>query len=336
LVLLVPKIRSGVCVVIRRGLRVTLATLAPLLLLLLLALLALRLLLPQWEGLAAVVEQRVGTMINREVQLGSLRFGWSGWAPELVANEVRISQPGAGPLAARELGVSLAPLRSLRARSPVLGHARLTGIHLDVERDTEGVWNVHGWRFGGAGSLALDWRRHFAGMERLQIEEATLDWVDGMTGIETGLRVDSLGLRSDRSGLALVGRGSFLPEAGGPVYVGITVPPAGPDRIEFFLDAQGVQLPYWSQLGGWLQGGLHGTSSVRLWATLENGRSGNCRENTTAACSWFAMDAGVSSRWVIASSGRATGRRPYRIGLRPPRARGMRAWNTVCRMPVRG
>jgi uncharacterized protein (TIGR02099 family) len=272
MVLLGPKIRSGIGVVIRRGLRVTLATLAPLLLLLLLALLALRLLLPQWEGLAAVVEQRVGTMINREVQLGSLRFGWSGWAPELVANEVRISQPGAGPLAARELGVSLAPLRSLRARSPVLGHARLTGIHLDVERDTEGVWNVHGWRFGGAGSLALDWRRHFAGMERLQIEEATLDWVDGMTGIETGLRVDSLGLRSDRSGLALVGRGSFLPEAGGPVYVGITVPPAGPDRIEFFLDAQGVQLPYWSQLGGWLQAGLHGTASVRLWATLENGR----------------------------------------------------------------
>ncbi|TVP82004.1 MAG: TIGR02099 family protein [Thioalkalivibrio sp.] len=256
----------------RRSLRITLATLAPLLLFLLLALLALRLLLPQWDGLAAVVEQRVGTMIDREVQLGSLHFGWSGWAPELVANEVRISQPDAGPLAARELGVSLAPLRSLRARSPVLGHARLTGIHLDVQRDTEGVWDVHGWRFGGAGSLALDWRRHFAGMERLQIEEATLHWADGMTGIETGLRVDSLGLRSDRSGLALVGRGRFLPEAGGPVYVGITVPPAGPDRIEFFLDAQGVQLPYWSQLGGWLQGGLHGTASVRLWATLENGR----------------------------------------------------------------
>jgi uncharacterized protein (TIGR02099 family) len=257
---------------IRRTLRITMATLAPLLLLLLLALLALRLLLPQWDGLAAVVEQRVGTMIDREVQLGTLRFGWSGWAPELVANEVRISQPGAGPLVARELGVSLAPLRSIRARSPVLGHARLTGIHLDVERDTDGVWNVHGWRVGGAGSLALDWRRHFTGMERLQIEQATLNWTDAMTGIQTGLRVDSLGLRSDRSGLALVGRGSFLPEAGGPVYVGITVPPAGPDRIEFFLDAQGVQLPYWSQLGGWLLGGLHGTASVRLWATLENGR----------------------------------------------------------------
>jgi uncharacterized protein (TIGR02099 family) len=257
---------------IRRTLHVTVAALAPLLLLLLLTLLALRLLLPQWDGLAAAVEHQVGTMIDREVQLGSLHFGWSGWAPELVANEVRISQPGAGPLAARELGVSLAPLRSLRARSPVLGHARLTGIHLNVERDTEGVWDVHGWRFGGAGSLALDWRRHFAGMERLQIEEATLDWTDAMTGIQTGLRVDSLGLRSDRSGLALVGRGSFLPEAGGPVYVGITVPPAGPDRIEFFLDAQGVQLPYWSQLGGWLQAGLHGTASVRLWATLENGR----------------------------------------------------------------
>ncbi len=257
---------------IRRSLRITLATVGPLLLLLVLALLALRLLLPQWDGLAAVVEQRVGAMIDREVTLGSLRFGWSGWVPELVASEVRISQPGKGPLVARELGVSLAPLRSLRARSPVLGQARLSGIQLQVERDTDGVWDVHGWRFGGAGSLAIDWRRYFAGMERLQIEDATLQWADSMTGIETGLRVDSLGLRSDRSGLALVGRGSFLPEAGGAVYVGITVPPAGPDRIEFYLDAQDVQLPYWSQLGGWLQGGMLGTAAVRLWASLENGR----------------------------------------------------------------
>ncbi|MCA1789359.1 MAG: TIGR02099 family protein, partial [Thioalkalivibrio sp.] len=293
-------------------------------------LLALRLLLPQWDGLAAVVEQRVGTMIDREVQLGSLRFGWSGWAPELVANEVRISQPGAGPLAARELGVSLAPLRSLRARRPVLGHARLTGIHLDVERDAEGVWDVHGWRFGGDGSLALDWRRHFAGMERLQIEDATLDWADGMTGIETGLRVDSLGLRSDRSGLALVGRGRFIPEAGGPVHVGIKVPPAGPDRIEFFLDAEGVQLPYWSQLGGWLQGGLHGTASVRLWATLENGRvrqlqgehdsrllvvrDGRWREQPVGhRFEWLRDGTTAVSHWAETTPGAGNARLEYRV-----------------------
>ncbi len=315
---------------IRRSLRITQATLAPLLLFLLLALLALRLLLPQWDGLAAVVEQRVGTMIDREVHLGSLHFGWSGWVPELVANEVRISQPGAGPLEARELGVSLAPLRSLRARSPVLGHARLTGIHLNVERDLDGGWKVHGWRFGGTGSLALDWRRHFAGMERLQIEEATLDWVDRLTGIETGLRVDSLGLRSDRSGLALVGRGSFLPEAGGPVYVGITVPPAGPDRIEFFLDAQGVQLPYWSQLGGWLQGGAHGTASVRLWATLEDGRvrqlqgehdsrllvvrDGRWREQPVGhRFRWRRDGSAVVSHWAETTPGAGNARLEYRM-----------------------
>ena len=315
---------------IRRSLRITVATLAPLLLLLVLALLTLRLLLPQWGGLATVVEQRVGTMIDREVQLGSLRFGWAGWAPELVANEVRISQPGSVPLEARELGVSLAPLRSLRTVSPVLGQARLTGIHLHVQRDTEGVWDVHGWRFGGGGSLALDWRRHFAGMERLQIEEATLDWADGMTGIETGLRVDSLALRSDRSGLALVGRGSFLPEAGGPVHVGITVPPAGPDRIEFFLDAQGVQLPYWSQLGGWLQGGLHGTASVQLWATLENGRvrqlqgehdsrllvvrDGRWREQQVGhRFQWLRDAKTVVSHWAETTPGAGNARLEYRM-----------------------
>jgi uncharacterized protein YhdP len=181
------------------------------LLLLVLALLALRLWLPQWDGLASVVEQRVGAMIQREVTLGSLRFGWSGWVPELVASEVRISQPGTDPLVARELGVSLAPLRSLRARSPVLGQARLTGIRLEIERDTDGVWDVHGWRFGGAGSLAIDWRHYFAGMERLQIEDATLQWADRMTGIETGLRVDSLGCARTGPGLPWWGTAVSFP-----------------------------------------------------------------------------------------------------------------------------
>lgn len=257
---------------IRRSLRFTLATLMTMLLLLAAGLVAVRLLLPQWDGLAALVEQRVGSMIDREVKLGSLHLGWSGWAPELVASGVWISVPGADPLEAEELGVSLAPLRSLRALRPVLGGARLAGIGLHVHRDTDGRWDVHGWRFGGV-SVATDWARYFAGMERLQIQDARLRWSEAATGVDTTLRMETLQLLSDETGLRLVARGRLSPEAGGAVYVGMEIPPAGPDRIEFFLDARDLQLPYWGRLGGrFLEGGMDGTGSVRLWATLENGR----------------------------------------------------------------
>ncbi len=315
---------------IRRSLRLTFALLAPVLFLLALGLLTLRVFLPQWDGLAALVENRVEALIDREVELGSLRVGWSGWTPELVASEVRIAVPDADPLMARELGVSLAPLRSLRAGAPMLGHARLAGIDLRIERDDAGTWDVHGWRFGGAGSLAIDWARHFSGMEQLQIEDAGVEWVDAVTGIRTGLHVAELMLRSDGSGLRLVGDGHFVPEAGGAVHVGIKVPPSGPDRIEFFLDAHDLQLPYWSGLGGRIGGRLLGTSAVRVWATLENGRvrhlegehdsrllafrDGGWRGQSVGhRFQWRRESDEVVSQWVATTPGAGDARLEYRL-----------------------
>ncbi len=240
--------------------------------LLVLLLLALRLLLPHWAGLTTQVEQRVGALIDREVQLDSLQLGWSGWVPELVARELRIVGADSAPLLARELGVSLDPVRSLRARAPVLRKARLAGVDLEVARNADGTWNVHGWHFGGDRSMAVDWRRHFAGMERLEIRDGSLQWEDALTGVQTMLFVDRAGLRADAAGLRLAGTGSLLPEAGGPIYVGIVIPPAGPDRIDFYLEADDLQLQYWTRATGWLEEGPSGMSSVRLWADLEDGR----------------------------------------------------------------
>ena len=255
----------------RRSMRIALGAVVVLLLSAVLGLLALRLLLPHWEGLAVQVEQRAGAAIDREVRLASLQIGWSGWVPELVAREVWIEGGDAVPLTASELGVSLDPLRTLRARGPVLRKARLSDVRLHVARDADGIWDVHGWRFGGGGTVAVDWKRHFGGMERLQITDGTLLWEDAVTGVRTGLFVDSIGLLSDGAGLRLAGRGSLLPEAGGPVYVGIAVPPAGPDRIEFYVEAEDLQLPYWTRITGLVERGPLGTSSVRLWADLEAG-----------------------------------------------------------------
>lgn len=256
----------------RRALRWSLAALVALLLPVVIALLALRLMLPHWEGLAGQIEQRASMALEREVRIGSLQIGWSGWVPELVALGVRIEAPGTMPLTASELGFSLDPLRSLRARGPVLREARLSGVSLHLVRDADGVLDLHGWRFGGGGTVAVDWRRHFAGMERLRITEGTLQWEDALTGVRTGLFVDSFGLRADATGLRMAGDGSFLPEAGGPVYVGIMVPPDGPDRLDFYIEAEDLQWPYWARLTGALGRGPLGTSSLRLWADLESGR----------------------------------------------------------------
>ncbi len=261
---------------IRRSLRYSLSLLMLVLVVLALSLMSLRLLLPHWAGLASQIEDRVGAQMDRQVRLGSLSLGWSGWAPELVANEVWIApsegQPEDHRLEARQLGVRLAPLRSLRLRAPVLGGARLRGITLRVERDLDGVWDVHGWRFGGGPSLALDWTRHFAGMDRLHIEDATVQWRDAAHDLEAEVQVDSVILRSDRTGLRLVGRGRLQPEAGGAIDLGIEVPPSGPDRLDFFLDARDLQLPYWAGLGRRLSGDWTGTSSVRVWGHMEDGR----------------------------------------------------------------
>jgi uncharacterized protein (TIGR02099 family) len=312
---------------IRRSLLLGLDLLALLLLLLVLTLLALRLLLPEWSGLTAAVEQRVGVLLGREVRVESVRLGWSGWAPELVAREVSISVPDGVPLRARELGVSLAPLRSLRALAPIPGQARLRGVGLRVERDAEGALDVHGWRFGGARSAQLDWARYLAGLDRLQIEDAGLLWIDHLTGVRAGLRVETLGLRSDASGLRVAVRGSLLPEAGGPVRLGLEVPAPGGGRAEFFLEAEDLQIAHWGQMAG-LSGELVGNASVRLWGELEQGRLRHAQgehdtrvftrrerglraEALAHSFQWRRGEAGAVSRWTALAPGAGDARVEY-------------------------
>jgi len=257
--------------VIRRGLRHGLNVLGVVLLVLALALLSIRLMLPYWPDLASTVENRVGTLIQRDVNVGSVRIGWSGWAPELVAAEVRISVPDGVPLQARELGVSLAPLRSLRALRPVPGRVRLEGTSLTIRRDGDGQLDIHGWRFGGRGSAVRDWGRYLSGLDRMQIEDASLQWVDALTGVHAGVRVDTLALRSDDDGLKAMARGSLLPELGGAVNIGLEIPVSDPDRAEFFLQLDDLQLSHWVRFTDWSRE-LSGQTSIKLWGATEGTR----------------------------------------------------------------
>ena len=256
---------------IRRSLRHVVNVLGFVLLVLAIALLSIRFMLPHLPDLASVVEERVGTAIQREVDVGSVRLGWSGWAPELVAREVRISVPGGVPLQARELGVSLAPLRSLRALRPVPGRVRLEGVALTIRRTGDGRLDIHGWHFGGRGSAVRDWGHYLSELDRMEIEDASLQWVDALTGIHAGVRVDTLGLRSDGDGLKAMARGSLLQEQGGAVNIGLEIPISDPDRAEFFLQLEDLQLAHWVRFTAWSRE-LSGQTSVKLWGATQGTR----------------------------------------------------------------
>ncbi|AGA35043.1 membrane protein-like protein [Thioalkalivibrio nitratireducens DSM 14787] len=255
----------------RRGLRAVVPAIALVLALLSLLLLTLRLVLPHSDALATGVERLAGTWIDRDVRVESLQLSWSGWVPELVAREVRIEVPDGIPLQAREVGITLAPLRSLRARRPVPGEVRLSGVDLRVERDADGMFSAHGWQFGGQRPLALDWQRHFRELGRVGIAEASLQWVDAGHQLHAGVQVDTLDLQADGSGLRAVGRGRLLAEAGGRVYLGLEAPLAGARPVEFYLEAEDLQLDYWGRMAG-APADLVGASSVKVWGSLEDGR----------------------------------------------------------------
>lgn len=314
---------------IRRSLRHIVNVLGFALLVLAIALLSVRLMLPHWPALASVVEERVGTVIQREVDVGSVRLGWSGWAPELVAREVRISVPDGVPLQARELGVSLAPLRSLRALRPVPGRVRLEGVALTIRRTADERLDIHGWYFGGRGSAVRDWGRYLSELDRMEIEDASLQWVDALTGIHAGVRVDTLALRSDGDGLKAVARGSLLQEQGGAVNIGLEIPISDPDRAEFFLQVEDLQLAHWVRFTEWSRE-LSGQTSVKLWGATDGTRvvriQGEHQSNVVSADArgprvdsiahrfhWRRDAEAALARWIALHPGSGDARVEYRL-----------------------
>ncbi|WP_006746046.1 YhdP family protein [Thioalkalivibrio paradoxus] len=323
--------------VMRWWLRAVVSAVALVLAVLSLLLLTLRLILPHSDGLATGLERLAGTWIDRDVRVESLQLSWSGWAPELVARQVWIAVPDGIPLQAREVGLTLAPLRSLRARRPVPGEVRLSGVDLRLERDADGVLTAHGWQFGGRDPLAQDWQRHFREFGRVRIADASLQWVDAGHQLHAGVRVDTLDLQADGRGLRAIGRGRLLAEAGGRIYLGLEAPLAGTKPAEFYLEADDLQLDYWGRMAG-VPGELAGASSVKIWGSLEDGRVRRLQgEHDTRALlvhgderrlhafghrfQWRALDREAVAWWSARTPGAGDARIEYRlVGDGPRRA----------------
>lgn len=89
------------------------------------------------------LEDRATEQLGVPVRIGSLKGHWRGFAPVLVARDVRLGDEGAGLSLER---VQLLPdvSGSLLARQPRIAHLQIDGLQLNVQQNTEGGWQLQG------------------------------------------------------------------------------------------------------------------------------------------------------------------------------------------------
>jgi uncharacterized protein (TIGR02099 family) len=225
------------------------------------------------ERLAAEVERQLG----QPVEVGSVETDMRGLAPVLVLNGVTLLDPQGevAVLQMRQLVVTLAPWRSLRARRPVVGALTLVGSELAIERRADGSIDIRGLGSPGAGRVAAP----FAGLGELTlgIKESRLIWRDVARDQEH--RFDSVSLL-----LALgEGRLRFAGEARLPDGLGRRVLLRG-DVIGDLLDPHGWTAELYAAGSGLDLGtlpglagrpdlqGLAGSAEIEAWLRWDDGR----------------------------------------------------------------
>ena len=89
------------------------------------------------------LEDRASAQLGVPVRIGSLEGRWQGFAPLLVARDVRLGEEGEGLSLER---VQLVPdvAASLMARQPRIAHLQFDGLQLNVQQNAEGGWQLQG------------------------------------------------------------------------------------------------------------------------------------------------------------------------------------------------
>ncbi|WP_018872171.1 YhdP family protein [Thioalkalivibrio sp. ALJ16] len=241
-------------------------------LLLAILLLALRLALPHWDGVQAWVQKNASDQLGHTVTAARVELGWAGWSPALVARDVVVDMDPAEALAIDSLGVSLDVGASLRSRYPSLD-VRVRGLDLRLVRHADGRFSVNGHELGAGEGEWL--ARPVAHWPDVEVERLQLSWEDRAAGLESALRLDRAALRTGHDGslrLYLTG----APDGAGPgavVALGVEAPAADLRAARFFLRAEAVELEAgrpWLAYLGWTAPA--GTTSLRLWGGLDDGR----------------------------------------------------------------
>jgi uncharacterized protein (TIGR02099 family) len=96
-------------------------------------------LLPRMVAHRAGLEQLIGGYLHAQVHIDKLEVDWRVWKPILLLNNLSVGDPrrSISSVSFQKASVSLDLLRSVLSRHPVLGHIRLEGVRLMVERTTQ-------------------------------------------------------------------------------------------------------------------------------------------------------------------------------------------------------
>lgn len=257
--------------VLSHSFRIVLGVLLLLIALFALALLALRLTVAHWDGLDFWVETTVSEQLGYPVQTEAIELGWSGWSPALVARGVSVDLSGEEPLHLERLRLSLSAGATLRSRYPSV-QVEAAGADIRVVREADGTIHVHGYEVGLGDGVLLE-----IPVERwpdLEASEVRITWEERGAGLESILEVRRLAVRSDAQGrLRLFLDAAMQGAADGDFILGVEVPDASARDARFFLDTQPVALAAWSPWLvrlGWEP--PPGTTALRLWGDLEDGR----------------------------------------------------------------
>ncbi|AFL75922.1 YhdP family protein [Thiocystis violascens] len=182
-----------------------------------------RLALPWFEGSRDALEQSLSQRLGYRVTIGTLHVRLSGFAPRLVLDQVRLSDPRAGAQALRlkTVELDLDVLGYLRLASPQFRRITLVGACLTLERSRDG-----GLRLVGLEALKSDDPRtleRFLGQGHFNLVESEIRLIDaGRDGVPLRLTEVNLQLRN-------AGRSHRLDLSARPVPIAPDVATVGRD-----------------------------------------------------------------------------------------------------------
>ena len=234
----------------------------------------------------ARLEAWASKQVGHRLTVDRIRFGWSGWNPELCLDGLTVfGASGEKALGLARVGLRLDLLRSLREWAPRLGSAAVDGLGLTIVRDADGALVLRGLGGGGedAGLAAILLRSEAV----VELRDSEVTWVDEgrglapvlLTGVQLRVQNDgdhhsiraSADLPSGRARLALDADGDLL----GSQWQGHS-----------YVEAQGLYLARWvgRSLAPLTTHG--GSAQLELWTQWRDARpqgaSGSFAVHSTA------------------------------------------------------
>ena len=202
-----------------------------------------RILLPEIRHYRPEIEEWIGRLAGRRVEIGEIDAYWRGWTPVFRLRDVRLAgdeapegTPAHSPIRFTDLTFSIDVPDSLRSRTPQPHGITVGGASLAIVRRSDGTFSIRGLGAPPPGEMQggdrfTPWMLSQASFS---LHSSHILWIDEKRG-RRELPLTGVALHLDREGDRRHVSGAFeLPEAG---------------RIDFTMDGAGDPTgPSWSGL----------------------------------------------------------------------------------------